>query len=439
MNMATSASMICHDTIRSALCEQREFAQKFFDTLAAGSTDPAGGITRDTYGDGENFAHRVMADATRESGLEPSVDAAGNSYARWTLDPNYKTLIMGSHLDSVPRGGNFDGAAGALAGLVAMRALKSLGLTPRVNLCAMGIRAEESVWFATSYIGSRAALGTLPAETFDVAKRVDTGRSLGEHMTDCGCDLQALRNGPPALAAASLAACIELHIEQAPALLENKKAIGIGTGIPGNFRYPAARIVGRHDHVGTPRRFRRDAGMAGAALAAGLDDYWADAELRGVPLAVTFGRFHTDSEFHGLTTVPGIFHFSLDVRAYTDDALSEAEEYFDALVKRIEKKYNVSIELGERKSAPVGYVDPDIRDGLVQTAKSLEIEFMHLGSPASHDAAAFAAAGVPMAMIFVRNENGSHNPNEWMEMDDFIEGCILLTAYIRDNYCINTN
>lgn len=435
MEMTALLTDLSPETIRKAVREQSGFAQGFFEALAAGSTDPAGGITRDTYGPGENFGHSVMSDATRESGFDLSEDAARNTYARWTPAPGAKTVIMGSHLDSVPRGGNFDGAAGALAGLVAMRTLKSLGVTPRVNLCAMGIRAEESVWFATSYIGSRAALGTLPLETLDQASRVDTGRSLAAHMADCGCDLDHLRSGAVDLDPAGLAACIELHIEQAPALFESGKPVGICTGIPGNFRYPEARILGRHGHVGTPRRFRHDAAMAGAAIASGMDRLWAEMNAQGVQLAVTFGRFHTDAAHHGLTTVPGLFHFSLDVRAYDEATLEKVEAAFDALVKQVEADFHVTVELGTRKSAPVGHVDAQIRQGLIGSARDYGIDFMDLGSPASHDAAAFAAAGVPMAMIFVRNEHGSHNPDEWMELDDFIEGCTVLTGYLYAQYC----
>lgn len=423
------------ETLRSAIEGQAGFVQDFFDRLAAGSTDPAGGITRDTYGPGENFGHAVMADAVAESGFAHKADAAGNSYAHWQVGPEAGMVIMGSHLDSVPRGGNFDGAAGALAGLVAMRALRALGATPRVNLCAMGIRAEESVWFQTSYIGSRLALGTLPIEVLDQARRVDTGRTLADHMTDCGCDLPALRAGAQALDPKRIEAAIEVHIEQAPTLVEEAKAIGICTGIPGNIRYPDVRIEGTHGHVGTPRRFRSDAATAAAALAAGMDQLWADRDAAGIPLALTFGRFHTDAEFHGLTTVPGLFHFSLDMRAYEDAELERMEADFLALVAEVEERYRVKLHLGPRKSAPVGYVDAEICAGLTEIACESGIDFMPLASPASHDAAAFAAAGVPMAMIFVRNENGSHNPLEAMEIKDFLEACMVLTGYLHRRYC----
>ncbi|HEY0212738.1 MAG TPA: hydantoinase/carbamoylase family amidase [Paenirhodobacter sp.] len=433
--MTSAKHDISAHAVRRAVFDQLGFASGFFDDLAAISTDPAGGITRDTYGPGENRGHAVMARAAGASDLDLTVDAAGNSYARWTRSDNYKTVLMGSHLDSVPRGGNFDGAAGALAGLVAMRALRAIGAEPRINLCAMGIRAEESVWFQTSYIGSRAALGTLPPDTYDTARRIDTGRTLAEHMAECGCDVAALRAGHRALDPAQLESYIELHIEQAPSLVEEGRPLAICTGIPGNFRYPDARITGRHDHVGTPRRFRHDAAMAGAQLAMAMDQLWAETQAGGTHIAITFGRFHTDAGFHGLTTVPGLFHFSLDVRAYDEFTLTEVEAAFHRIVTRVEQDRGVRIHLGTRKSAPVGLVDPALRQGLIASAQDQGTGFIDLGSPASHDAAAFAAAGVPMAMLFIRNENGSHNPAEEMAIADFLEGCAVLTGYLYTTYC----
>ncbi|MEI4472997.1 hydantoinase/carbamoylase family amidase [Frigidibacter sp. MR17.24] len=429
-----SKAQITPAQIRDAILAQRDFATGFFADLAADSTDPAGGITRDTYGRGENHGHAVMRAAARDSGLDVTVDAAGNTYARWRAAGPGQTVLLGSHLDSVPSGGNFDGAAGALAGLVCIRALRALGLVPRLDICAMGIRAEESVWFQTSYIGSRAALATLPAETYDTARRIDTGRTLGEHMADCGCDVAALRGGARALDPATLAAFIELHIEQAPSLVKLGRAMASCTAVPGNFRYPDVRIIGEQGHVGTPRRFRRDAAMAGAELAARMDRFWAEHEAAGTPIAITFGRFHTDDRIHGLTSVPGLFHFSIDLRAYDEEILAQAEAFFLAQCSQIEAERQVRIELGPRKSAPVGHASPEIRAQLQAAAGWLGQELMTMGSPASHDAAAFAAAGVPMAMLFIRNANGSHNPDEAMEIDDFLEGCTLIAAHLARQY-----
>lgn len=418
--------------IKAAVMSQRSMIERLFERLADGSRSEPG-IMRDTYGAGENFAHRLLAEYAADKGLQVRRDAAANSYVTWPgTDPDAARILLGSHLDSVPHGGNFDGAAGVVAGLAVIAALDGLGLRPRCDVTVMGIRAEESVWFEVSYIGSRSALGSLPEGTLE-ARRIDTGRTLASHIADCGGDVDAIRQGHRELDPASIRAFLEVHIEQAPTLIEAGLALAICSGIPGNFRYPQARIHGRHDHVGTPRRFRRDAAMAGADLAMALDQIWEAQEKAGIPLAVTFGRFHTDAAVHGMTTVPGAFEFSLDVRAYDPAVLSDIEARMLAIIREIELRRNVSFDLGRRASASVGVVDPDIIMQMEAAARDLGIPTMRLGSPASHDAAAFAAAGVPAGMLFVRNEHGSHNPREHMEIDDFLDACAVLARWVADH------
>ncbi|MEN3379125.1 MAG: beta-ureidopropionase / N-carbamoyl-L-amino-acid hydrolase [Hyphomicrobiales bacterium] len=418
--------------IKAAVMSQRSMIERLFERLADGSRSEPG-IMRDTYGAGENFAHRLLAEYAADKGLQIRRDAAANSYVIWPgTDPDAARILLGSHLDSVPHGGNFDGAAGVVAGLAVIAALDGLGLRPRCDVTVMGIRAEESVWFEVSYIGSRSALGSLPEGTLE-ARRIDTGRTLASHIADCGGDVDAIRQGHRELDPASIRAFLEVHIEQAPTLIEAGLALAICSGIPGNFRYPQARIHGRHDHVGTPRRFRRDAAMAGADLAMALDQIWEAQEKAGIPLAVTFGRFHTDAAVHGMTTVPGAFEFSLDVRAYDPAVLSDIEARMLAIIREIELRRNVSFDLGRRASASVGVVDPAIIMQMEAAARDLGIPTMRLGSPASHDAAAFAAAGVPAGMLFVRNEHGSHNPREHMEIDDFLDACAVLARWVADH------
>lgn len=420
--------------LRAAVLAQSDLAGSLFDQLRRdGQDDP--GVTRDPYGPGEQRAHATVAAAAQPFGLHLARDAAANLYlTRQGLDRTAPAVIIGSHLDSVPHGGNFDGAAGVVAGLVALAALQQLELQPANDITVMGIRAEESIWFQVSYIGSRGALGTLPEGALGVP-RIDTRRTLAEHIAECGGDPDALRAGRRFLDPSRLRAFLELHIEQAPSLLEAGTAVGICSGIPGNFRYPDAVIEGRHDHVGLPRRFRRDAAIAGAEFAMGLDRIWEEQETRGVPMAATLGRFHTDARVHGLTIVPGRFQFSLDVRAYDEAVLEELNREVDALIAGIEQRRGVQFHRGATARAPVGPVDPAIKAALLEGAAELGTPVLELGSPASHDAAAFAAAGVPMGMIFIRNENGSHNPREAMALDDFLAGTAVLTHWLAA-HCI---
>jgi N-carbamoyl-L-amino-acid hydrolase len=362
--------------------------------------------------------------------LEVSTDIAANTYMTLAgFDRTAPRIIIGSHLDSVPNGGNFDGAAGVVGGLTALAVLQSLGVTPSCDLTVMAIRAEESVWFQISYIGSRAALGALPPNALS-APRIDTKHTLAAHIADAGGDPTALERGVVPLDPARLRAFLELHIEQAPSLIAAGRPAGIGTAVPGNFRYANAVVHGRYGHVGTPRGQRQDAVLAAAEFASRLDRLWEENEAGGIPMALTLGRFHTDVAHHGLTKVPGELAFSLDVRAYRPEVLATMEQHALAIARDITERRRVTFAFGTRAEAPVAICAPEISAGFLAAAAELGISCQTLLSPANHDSAAFADAGVPIGMIFIRNANGSHNPDEAMEIDDFLDGVAILTRWL---------
>jgi beta-ureidopropionase / N-carbamoyl-L-amino-acid hydrolase len=415
---------------RAVLAQERDVAA-LFDELRAGSPDPTGpGVCRDTFGKGEQFGYRVIEGVAEGLGLEQRYDHAANLFM--TLpgkDRKRPRIMMGSHIDSVANGGNYDGAAGVIAGLVAMRALKTLGVTPACDVTTMAIRAEESVWFEVSYIGSRSAFGVLPDGALE-AKRTDTGRPLAEHMAECGADVDAVRRRVASLDAKDIAAWVEVHIEQAPQLIEAGLSVAIGTGVPGNFRYPEINIHGEWAHVGLPRRFRHDAVLAASDFALGLDEIWKAADAAKRPMAFTIGRFYSDAREHALTKVAGLMTLSLDVRAYDKAHLATLEAEVLALARDIEKKRGVRVDLGKRASADVAPSNPKLMQALTDAARAIDIPTMPLASPASHDTATFTVAGVPSCMLFVRNANGSHNPHEAMEIGDFLDTASVLTQWL---------
>src|SRR5262249_16666384 len=185
----------------------------------------------------------VRAEAER-LGLACEPDAALTLYM--TLPGrDRRAVIMGSHLDSVAQGGNYDGAAGVLAGLAVLAGLRQAGATPAHDLTVMAIRAEEAFWFDWSYIGSVAAFGRLPAGALEVC-RSDAGRPLAAHMEAAGADLAALRAGRAHLRPERLRAYFELHIEQGPVLEAAGLPVGIVTGIRGCNRFRRARCLGRY-------------------------------------------------------------------------------------------------------------------------------------------------------------------------------------------------
>ncbi|MBX9699672.1 MAG: M20/M25/M40 family metallo-hydrolase, partial [Acetobacteraceae bacterium] len=227
-------------------------------------------------------------------------------------------------------------------------------------------------------------------------------------------------------------AFLEIHIEQAPQLVEAGAPLAVCTGIPGNIRHPRIRILGEDAHVGLPRRFRRDAALAGADLALALDALWAEEEAAGRPMACTIGRFHTLADRHALTVVPGSFELSLDLRAWDEARLAALEERLHAIVRGVEARRGVTIRLGERNSGAVGPCDPAIQAALAGCATRLGTAQHPLPSPASHDAANFAAAGVPTGMLLVRNRNGSHNPKEAMATDDLMAAVAVLALWLAE-------
>ncbi|MEO1459873.1 MAG: M20/M25/M40 family metallo-hydrolase, partial [Pseudomonadota bacterium] len=243
-------------------------AQRLFKTLARETADPPG-VTRASYGAGEAFAHGLIAAEADRIGLARRTDAVGNLYITLAgRDPAAPALFLGSHIDSVHHGGNFDGAAGVLAGLAVLERLAAAGIAPPFDITLMVIRAEEMVWFPVHYIGSRAAFGLLPPDTPDTACRSDSARPLAAHMADLGFDPGPIRRGEALLDPARIRGFIELHIEQGPVLTGADIPVGIVTAIRGNIRYRFARIEGETTHAGAvPRSHRRDAVLAGAELA----------------------------------------------------------------------------------------------------------------------------------------------------------------------------
>ncbi|MCB1743915.1 MAG: hydantoinase/carbamoylase family amidase [Gammaproteobacteria bacterium] len=415
------------DSVRA----QQPLAEAVFDELAAGTHDGVG-ITRASYGEGEQFAHALFARQARALDLELATDPAGNTYLTLPgADRGAPPVIIGSHLDSVAQGGNFDGAAGVVSGLTALVGLREAGVVPPQDLRVMGIRAEESAWFGVSYIGSRSALGCLPAGALDNARRADTGRSLREHMRECGCAPEVIESEAPYLPPASLGAYLEVHIEQGPVLEEAGIPVGVVTGIRGNRRLPAARCIGEYSHCGgVPRSHRRDAVMATTMLLAELDAIWRECEVDGRDFAFTVGKLFTDANWHAMTKIAGELSFSLDMRSLDPEFLAGMETRLAELATRIGDERGVRFELGEFTRAAPGLLDAGIRASLNDLVQRLQIPSMAIASGASHDAAAFADAGVPTAMIFIRNANGSHNPDEQMAIDDFMQATRLLAAWL---------
>ena len=382
---------------------------------------------RDSYGAGEQAAHDIMRSAAERIDLEVSVDAIGN--LTMTLpgcDRGAPRIIVGSHLDSVPQGGNFDGAAGVVAGLCVVSALKAAGVTPRCDVSVMGIRAEESAWFDVAYIGSGGAFGLLDPQCLSIP-RSDNGRSLEATLIERGFDPQAIRERRQLLDPAKIHAYLELHIEQGPTLAATGLPAAAVTGIRGCKRFRNARCIGRYGHSGAVNRPQRhDAVAATVALLHHLESVWLQLEDAGADLVVTTGELFTDPALHGPSKIAGETRFVLDVRSVSQDSMNAIATEARQAAVRIGEAYRVAFDLGATSDSPPAVMDERLRSNLMGL---LERPF-EMASGAGHDAAIFAKMGVPTGMIFVRNENGSHNPDESMALGDFAVGAQALTGLL---------
>lgn len=418
--------------LSAAVADALPLAQSVFDSLARDTADPAGGVTRTSYGEGEQYAHRLLARVARELDLEVRVDPAGNLYM--TLpgrDRRASAWFVGSHLDSVPKGGNYDGAAGVVAGLVAIHALQHAGITPTSDITVMGVRAEETgSWFSGphgGHLGSRMALGLIRAEEFDEAIRVDSGRSLGEHMQECGFDPAAVRGKPPYIDPKRVKGYLELHIEQGPVLEHRDIAVGVVTSIRGNSRLRNPCCLGAYNHGGaTPQELRQDAVIATADLIQGVDRKWQEVHAAGGDLVFTFGKIYTDPKVHSLSKVPGEVRFSLDIRSGDLEVLAMMREFVPRKAAEIAASRNVRFELGGFSVTEPTVLDAGLRRELHAGCEALGLPTIDIASGGGHDAQEFVTAGVPAAMIFVRNSHGSHVAAESMTLEDFGVGARLL-------------
>ncbi|MCO6416857.1 Zn-dependent hydrolase [Siccirubricoccus sp. KC 17139] len=410
-----------------------DLAGAMFAALRQASLDPPG-VSRASYGAGERAAHAIARAEAERLGLEIRTDPVGTLFMTLPgADRGLKPLLIGSHLDAVSHGGNFDGAAGVVMGLALAARLRAAGRVLPRDLTVLGIRAEEMVWFPMLYLGSRAAFGLLPPEAPDVLRRTDSQRTLAEHMTEEGFDPGFIRAGSASLDPARIHAFLEPHIEQGPVLVAEGVPAAVVTGIRGSIRYRACTATGAWAHAGAvPRDRRRDAVLAVADLAMTLERFWRKAEAAGRDLVLTMGECFTDPAMQGVTKVPGKVTFTLDIRSEDAAMLEEAEALLGREAARIAAERGVAIAYGEKLPVPPAVMDAGLRAALLRGAERAGVPVRQMASGAGHDALTFAGLGVPTAMLFIRNDHGSHNPAEAMELADFAAALDVLEAAIGE-------
>jgi N-carbamoyl-L-amino-acid hydrolase len=412
--------------VHTAIEQLSDAAAALFDEVRAATAD-VNGVTRDAFGAKETAAGEILIAFCRRHGLAAQFDAVGNLAV--TLGPQARPqeIVLASHLDSVPRGGNFDGLAGVIAGVLVLAALKQTGARVAHDVRAYGFRCEESPWFGTAYLGSKLCAGVLARADLDALTRFDNGRTLADHLTALGVSLASPPIDVPQIEPARIAAYLELHIEQGPLLLSTGTPLGIATALRGNIRYPAAKCRGHYAHsAAVPRHLRQDAAIATAKLIAHADERWRALIAAGNDdLVFTCGILHTDPAEHAMTKVPGEVTFSLNIGATADAAMEALHRDILSRADELAAEHNVRFDLGARVGTPATKLDANIQRVTEEAARTLGIAAQSMPT-VGHDASTFARLGVPASVLLVRNENGSHNPAEAMAIADFMLGVHVL-------------
>ena len=390
------------------------------DELGRIGGGPDGGVTRVAWSPELFEAYAWIGDRLRELGLDVEIDAAGNLLAKW--DTGSRTpVVVGSHLDTVPSGGRFDGALGVVAALHAVHVMKAEGFEPERPLWVVAFMDEEGTRFNSALFGSRAFSGE---DVTGLGARADlTGVTLREAMSAAGYELE--RAGEAARAA-EVGAYLELHIEQGPVLESEGVEIGLVTSIVGLRGY-RVRLAGEANHAGTtPMRLRRDA-LAGAARIA--------LELREVARArkaVTANVGKLTISPGGANVVPGRADFTIDIRATTPAGMAELEELVEEIVARIAAEEGLEVELEQTFTLEPLELDASLVDLVERAAVAEGASLLRMPSGAGHDAM-LVGRRAPAAMVFVPSRGGvSHSPDEYSSPEHVELGVRVLTSALRE-------
>lgn len=373
-------------------------------------------------------AHRATAAQLAvwmsEAGMQSHIDAVGNVVGRYLSSaPGAKTLMTGSHYDTVRNGGKYDGRLGILLPIALVRHLHQRGEQLPFHLEIIGFAEEEGVRFKSTFLGSNAVIGR-----FDLAQLDQTdadGVTMRAALQEAGHDLAAIAaiGRDPA----DLLAYVEVHIEQGPVLLERDLALGVVSAIAGSSRY-LVELRGVASHAGTtPMTMRKDAAGAAAEIVLLVEQRCGQAEA----LVGTVGQLQVPNG--SVNVIAGACHLSLDIRA-ADDAvrLAAVADVLDGIAA-ITARRQIDVSIRQVVAADAAPCAPWLMRQLGQAVKRSASPLYVLASGAGHDAMAMARI-TDMAMLFVRCGNGgiSHNPLETMTADDADIAAQVLLDFLRN-------
>jgi allantoate deiminase len=373
-----------------------------------------GGVSRFAWTPELARANEWLVGRLQELGLETEIDAAGNVLGRWE-EGEGTAVLVGSHLDTVPRGGRYDGALGVLAALEVVRTLRREGVSLLRPLWIVSFNDEEGSRFQTGMLGSRAFIGDLDREDW-------RRRGVADAMAAGGFDFERLGE---AKAVDRVGAYLELHIEQGPVLEKEGLDLGIVSGIAGLLGF-CVRLSGEANHAGTtPMASRRDALAGAARIVLELRD---EARSRG-DMTANVGILTVAPG--GFNVIPGTAEFTIDARAGDADAFARAERFVKETLERVAAEEQLELEVTETHRKQPTPLDPELQELLTRAAAAEGAIARSMPSGAGHDAMVLAKQ-VPAAMLFVPSRAGiSHSPDEYTSPEQCELGARVLARAVR--------
>jgi len=414
-----------------------ESFEQMWAALAAIGKDPSsGGYHRGGWTPTEREATHWFTDQCTSRSLALESDGLGNLVAWWDPGapgaalpgagaqggspgsagvPAVPGVVTGSHLDSVIDGGAFDGPLGVVSALAAVDRLRAEGFVPSVPIGVGAFVEEEGSRFGMPCLGSRVAAGVLSADKA-LALRDRAGVSLAEALSEAGTDPTGV--GPSPLLA-RMGTFVELHVEQGRALTA---PVGVASSIwpHGRFRFT---FSGEANHAGTTLMEDRHDPMLTYAMTA----LAANKQARLAGARATFGRLSVEP--NGTNAVPSRVTAWLDARAATDEVLQSLLAAITRQATERAERDGTTVDVVAESVSPIVDFQPGLRDRLAAVLDDAPV----LATGAGHDAGVFSDAGIPTAMLFVRNPTGvSHSPEEYAELDDCLAGVEALATVLKD-------
>jgi hydantoinase/carbamoylase family amidase len=399
------------------------------DALAQHTEEP-GRLTRTYLTPVQRAAADLILGWMVDAGMSARVDEVGNVVGRYkAAGANAKTLITGSHFDTVVNAGKYDGNYGVITAIACVKALNLQGIRLPFAIEVVAFADEEGVRYKTTMIGSKAIAGTYDTGILKLADKA--GITLADAMKNYGLDPNAI--GKAAHDPKDVLAFLEIHIEQGPVLLKEGRAVGTVTSIAGVYRFHAV-VTGQAGHAGTtPMHMRNDAATAAAEMISAIERY-CSAESYRAPGGVvgTVGQLNIPGG--AINVIPGACEFSIDLRSGNDATRHAIWTMLEPELHAIAKRRHVTLEVTNTLDLPAAPCAPQLMariDSAIGEVTGAAVR--RLPSGAGHDAMAMAAL-CPQAMIFIRCGNGgiSHNPLETITEDDARTGAWVLYEVIRD-------